>query len=286
MAPFGSSSVPSSISDPSSSGTRQSTETSRFTLVPSNPASSQCTISGHTHSLTLLGLSAVPAGLISSQQRRHRRKRNQHVGSSDLAGGSDVNVGKCFNEIASYPGMSKRLSPYNQIRIQGTFSHYEVLLSSTIANTFLGQVFQLNDLPNYANLTSVFDQYMIEEIECWIVPNGNTSAPASAQGGMIYSSIDYDDGNTPTTLGQVSDHQTTVSSDARAGHYHKWRPQYAVAAFSGTFTSYGAARGWLDCASPGIEHYGLKVACTTNQVPTAYNVLCRYTIAFRSAGIN
>lgn len=206
---------------------------------------------------------------------------------SSLAGGKDRNVGLTFSPKISYPHINKRLSPYNQIRIQGTVEAAVLFTSSTTVPVYSGTVFALSALSNASAYTAVFDQYMIESIEMWIFTGADGVDAISSQIGIWNSAVDYDDGNVPTTIQQVSDKQTNVASSIQAGHYHKWRPQFAIAEYSGTFTSFGAGRGWIDCASPSVQHYGIKTSCAATPVnPFVFSSIVRYTIAFRGAGIS
>jgi hypothetical protein len=204
-----------------------------------------------------------------------------------LAGGRDKNIGKTFSPHINYPHINSRLSPYNQITIQGTVETAGLFTTSTTVPTYTGTVFALSALPNYTAYTAVFDQYKIDAIEMWIFSAVEGVTPTSFGLGIWNSAVDYDDGNTPTTISQVSDKQTNVASSIQCGHYHKWVPQYAIDAYQGTFTGFGSARGWLDCASPTIQHYGLKTSCGATPTNTyVFSSIVRYTISFRGAGIS
>jgi hypothetical protein len=224
----------------------------------------------------------------SHVKRRPFRKQGQSD-SKTLAGGKDKNIGLCFDPSRNYPNMNRRLSPYNEITVQSTIETANLFTSSTTVPVYTGTVFALSAVPNYAAYTAVFDQYKIEEIEMWIFSaTGPGSVTATSFGiGTWNSAVDYDDGNVPTSVGQVCDKQTNVASSIFAAHYHKWKPQYAVDVYQGTFTGFGAARGWLDSASPTVQHYGLKTACATTPTNTyVFSCIVRYTIKFRGAGIS
>jgi hypothetical protein len=221
-----------------------------------------------------------------SSKPRRRRAVSQPL-STVLAGGRDRNIGLTFSPKISFPHMNKRLSPYNQIRIQGTVEAASLFTTSTTVPTYSGTVFALSALSNASAYTAVFDQYMIEEIEMWIFTGADGVDAITSSIGIWNSAVDYDDGNTPTTIQQVSDKQTNVASSIQAGHYHKWRPQFALGAYSGTFASFGAGRGWIDCASPSVQHYGLKTSCAATPINSfVFSSVVRYTISFRGAGIS
>jgi hypothetical protein len=238
----------------------------------------------------LRSLTHLPAGMTGSMNRRHARRRNQPSGSSDAlraAGGSYLRKSLAFNIEGSYPNISKTVSPYNQIRVQSTFSNAVYHTTSTTVPTYNSQYLAINQFSSYLGYTSVFDQYCIEKAEIWLYPAGNQYTPGSTAPPSLITCVDLDDANVPTTLGNVSDHQESISTGNLCGHYHMWQPQYATAVYSGSFTSFGADRGWLDCASPGIQHYGFKLAVqATPGQAIAYALTARITVAFRSAGLS
>jgi hypothetical protein len=226
---------------------------------------------------------------VISRSKDGNRRKHQHTGAEVAAGGKDFNISKSFRIDGAYPAMNRKLSPYNQIRVQSTTNFTGYHTTSASVPSYNSLVISLtSDVPNYAAYTAVFDQYRIERVEAWIIPNGNSTAPASSNGGAWTTAVDYDDGNTPTAFTQVSDKQTALTTGVLAGHYHSWVPQYATAAYSGTFVSFSAERGWVDSASPSVQHYGLKLAAspTINTGTITYDAIVRCTIAFRGAGIS
>jgi len=74
------------------------------------------------------------------------------------------------------------------------------------------------------------------------------------------------------------------SLDATVTFSRKWRPHIATAAYSGVFTSFkNEPSTWIDVASPGVQHYGLKVAAdvtSTNSV--AIKMFVRVWVQFRN----
>jgi hypothetical protein len=230
--------------------------------------------------------SSKPPSRKTGKRSKRRNPQSQPL-TAVLAGGRDRNLGLTFSPKISFPHMNKRLSPYNQIRIQGSVEVANLFTSSTTVPTYSGTVFALSALSNYTAYTAVFDQYMIEAIEMWIFTGADGVDSISSSIGIWNSAVDYDDGNTPTTISQVSDKQTNVASSIQAGHYHKWCPQFALGAYTGSFGGFSAGRGWIDCASPTVQHYGLKTSCAATPVnPFVFSSIVRYTIAFRGAGIS
>jgi len=106
---------------------------------------------------------------------------------------------------------------------------------------------------------ALFDQYRFDSIEIWLTPNSSSIGPNSGSG-LFYSSVDYDNATAvaPSALAQKTN---VVVSNHNSGHYHRWVPHVATAAYSGAFTSFANVTSpWLDWSSPGIQHYGLLIA--------------------------
>ena len=153
-------------------------------------------------------------------------------------------------------------------------------ISATVPQ-FAGLSLALNQFARYAEYVGLFDQYRFEQIEVWLNPN-QVSASAQAE---IATCVDLDDATTPTLYEHVIAKQGSLSGSGQAGHYHKWKPHVAVAVYSGAFTSFAnAPASWIDSGSPGVQHYGLKVASGLGAV-IGYNLDVRAVVSFRGPGI-
>jgi hypothetical protein len=137
-----------------------------------------------------------------------------------------------------------------------------ILSSSNTLPTFAGVYFTANaHISQFSSWAAVFDQYRIEEMEVWLEPDvTNLSTVTNLGLSKFYSIVDYDDANTPVQISDLMQYSNVIVSGATTGHYRKWRPHVAMAAFQSTFTGYAnVASPWLDCASGDIQHYGIKV---------------------------
>jgi hypothetical protein len=193
-----------------------------------------------------------------------------------------------YGVMSKCPAISKHISGLQTIRVQCTQQDPDLLNTSTTVPTYLGQLFTLAaNVPNYAAYTAIFDEYKIDEVEVWITPNPVSSVAASTVRGLWSSAVDYDDANTPASISTVSDKQSNLTTTVDEAHYHKWTPKFAVGTYSGTFVSFGSSTGWLDCASPNVQHYGLKVAFSQTAGGIQFvSMTSRLTISFRGPGIS
>lgn len=191
-------------------------------------------------------------------------------------------VGKVF-DIGGVNRPMPKISVRPQIYRAVLTASQNVLLTSVTVPTYYGLQFSLSSFPGYAEYTGLFDQYKIVDCEMWTEP----SLASTATGTNIwYSAVDLDDANTPTSVSTVSLKQSAIASGTDAGHYHHFVPHVAVAEYSGSFTSYGnVPPTWVDSASPGVLHYGLKMAANTDGVARQYYTTTRIVVEFREAGI-
>jgi hypothetical protein len=145
-----------------------------------------------------------------------------------------------------------------------------IITASVTLETFTAYSFTLGALPDSTEFTALFDQYRIMQVRMEFTPLFvDTSATVPYP--PIYTVIDYDDSNTITGL-QANEYDSVMFSPTGTYFERTFNPRIAVAAYSGAFTSFMQPKAgtWVDCASPGVIHYGLKtvlpVANAANQV--------------------
>jgi hypothetical protein len=221
----------------------------------------------------LATLPGVVGSASSSSGHSNKRSKETSIIYSNLGG--------------KVPGMNHRVKGMQSIRVQATLQDPDALNTSTTTPTYFAQYFTLGQIANSAAYTALFDEYKIDEVEVWINPNPVTSLGASTIRGQYSTAVDYDDANTPSSISTVSDKQNSLTSSVDDAHYHRFQPKFAVGAYSGTFVSFASSRGWVDCASPNVQHYGLKMAFSQTAAGVQFvSLVIRYTISFRSPGIS
>jgi len=121
--------------------------------------------------------------------------------------------------------------------------------------------FTLDNLLGYTEFTTLFDQYRIDFAEVRFRPMYNQFTVNNPSTGALYppilTVIDYDDANT-ITKAQALEFSTCREVSVAKSFSRKLVPKFAVAAYSGTFTSYAPKTGFVDCNSPSVQHYGVK----------------------------
>jgi len=159
-----------------------------------------------------------------------------------------------------------------------------ILTSSTIGDIFPAYNYALQYLTSYSEFTALFDQYRIEGIETTFIPTvTEIGAQSTWTNSFLLTAIDYDDANTYPTLNDALQVATASITPLTKSVTRKFVPRVALAAYSGTFASYAQAppMQWIDCASPGVQHYGLKTAIPATGLVQSWRVMHRYHLAFR-----
>lgn len=183
-----------------------------------------------------------------------------------------------YNQSLSRDGVPYRVTQMVDV---GT-----ILTSSSGADVFFATAFNLNQLDQVASWQSVFDQYMIEAIEVWLIPTYQDTSGGNTNS-VIYTTIDYDDSNTPTSLPNMRQIQNCIETTSYEGTHRIWVPHCAITTqnSTGSSTASGSANvpaPWIDSASPAVNHYGFKAAMKASAVTTVLRLVVRYHLAFRN----
>jgi len=158
-----------------------------------------------------------------------------------------------------------------------------VMTTSTLVPTFGVFTFTAtNSVTQFSSWSNVFDQYRIMEIEVWVSADATPSG-LSVGAQNLYSVIDYDDGTALASVGAALAYENVIAAPITNGQYRKWRPHIATAAYSGVFTSFkNEVSNWIDVASPGVQHYGIKFAADVTGTAWNIRMLTRVWIQFRN----
>lgn len=217
-------------------------------------------------------LIAVPAGMFKGQSKGntkpHKRGRQR-----DVVLGNDERV-----------PWTKGLNTHREIVVDQEFAVLQWHSTSSVANTYNSWYLVAGLFADFTNYALCFDEYTFDFCEVVIQPN----ITETVLGGTVYvpgtwvSAVDVDDAAVPTAYADVQTYESSTQSGGTQSHYHHWEPQFAVAAYSGAFTSYSSSRGWVDCASPNVQFYGLKGAWSLSTAGVKYDLFIKCRLRFRS----
>jgi len=164
-------------------------------------------------------------------------------------------------------------------------SYYNTITSSTTVSSSAGLSFSLSVIANQASYANIFDLYRILQVNVKFIPTQtSTTSGQQGVGGTLYTVIDYDDSNTPTNLSSLFEYKTLKIAPPGVIDERTLSPRIAVAAYSGTFTSYANAsnKTWIDTASPSVAYYGLKYYLTPTPTVQTINYVITLMVQFKN----
>jgi hypothetical protein len=222
--------------------------------------------------------SSTSAVFVSAAVRRALGKatRSMHM----KGGGSDY----VYNAIGSPLKWPRAVRNDNKVYKFVQTDNVQVFATSSVAvATFSVFNFTLANLDQVASFQTLFDQYRIAKIEFATVPRMTGAPTATTNTALFASVIDYDDATALGTFEAATDYQSVLTSSGSDGHFRTFIPHCAIAAYSGTFVSYANVPApWIDCASPGVIHYGIKTAWGITDSVYVMDALFRVTLEFRN----
>jgi hypothetical protein len=152
-------------------------------------------------------------------------------------------------------------------------------LNTTAAATFTPSTI-VGDFVSYA---AVFDQYRLDHIEIWMFPRVTTGDGIITNPGLMSSVIDFDDGSILSGPAAAQDYANCITSPGTMGHYRRFKPHAAIAAYTGAFGGFANTTSpWIDASSGTVQHYGFKTACTPTSTTLYYDLAIRVHTSWRN----
>jgi hypothetical protein len=224
-----------------------------------------------------------PSKNMSSRSRKSNKTNNKQPASSLNAKPNTIQ----WNVLAQpEPGFRNTIRKDNKVyRFQQVSEQGVVLTSDAALQKFFSKSFTSADILQFSSFAAVFDQYKIEAVEVWLTPYGPALATVYNTNGHIASVVDYDDANNPTSIANMQEITNCVTDRFNVGHYKKFRPHMALAAYGGAFTQFvNKPAQWIDCASTAAQHFGLKVGIepTNSNADLKVDLITRITVCFRN----
>lgn len=148
--------------------------------------------------------------------------------------------------------------------------------------------FRLDFVPNRTEFTALYDQYMIKAIKVTLMPRGNSSdlGTAATLGNVsrVFSVLDYDDSNNPTSISQLCEYQNLKVTDSVKNHTRYLIPKFNanIAGPLGTIARKPSV-GFLDVTDESVVHNGVKWAIQAPANGTViYDLMTTYYLAFKN----
>lgn len=151
------------------------------------------------------------------------------------------------------------------------------VLASGATHGILAPTF--TQLPDYTELSFVYDQYKITSLDYQCFPGTglSTFASSTTNAPTFVSVIDYDDAAVPGNMTVLREYQSLQLHDP----YRPWRrtvhPQINLS--TSALAEAPVSSPWLDMATPAQPHYGLKIGIEGNATSGAN--LCQWRVHLR-----
>lgn len=218
--------------------------------------------------------------LPSKQQRRRRRQKAAATQDTMLL--HDIR-GLLQDNISTLPPLVEDVV-VPPVRRQKVYTFEQSFTSTAVGNSVAefdeAITFSLSSLGNAAAFESIFDQYRIVAARVQFIPNNARGLTGATS--PIYTVIDYDDASIVPITSLVQ-YDTLKVSPAGGTFVRELRPKIAVSTYSGAFTSFGTSSTmWLDCASPNVLYYGVKLGIPAATNPASWFIICNVQIQFRN----
>jgi hypothetical protein len=213
----------------------------------------------------------------NNNKMKHSKSKNRNSRDPDILNGDGI----VTPLEQAMPRMNIAGKPEQIFQFDQMAFSQAVFANSVSVPTFQSYLFTLSQVHQVGTLTSAFDQYRVTEIEYWLVPEISSSASTST--GSLFTVLDFDDSVALTSVGAALDYSTCKMGPSHFTHYRRFKPHVAVAAYAaGAFTSYkNETSPWLDCNSPAVEHYGVKIAATITNTVQNFDQYVRVHLEFR-----
>lgn len=207
---------------------------------------------------------------LGGSKYNYRRRRRMVFKQRDRTQQLRANVSRSI--------ISKRVAPHLFKRMtQNVFSETAGNTISGVSNTMgtaftqFNIQFRLSDLPNSAEITALYDQFMITKIILKFIPYRNiaelTNAAASGGlgGGRLITVIDNDD-STNITADSAREYSTAKITNYGRTHIRVLTPAILRQMYESSIsTAYTPAfKQWISTTDPTAIHYGVKGGLIVN----------------------
>lgn len=148
----------------------------------------------------------------------------------------------------------------------------------SLTPTLVAQNYSLNDLPNYAEFTALFDFYKITGIRIRLLPyqteSNSTGTVNNAANVPIFHVVDTSDATAPTTVEELCEYQDHKISNLYSGFDVYFKPKFADAT--------SATRdGWVVTTNPSLNYFGFKYAIPPTTNSMTFYIVVTYYLSFK-----
>lgn len=158
-----------------------------------------------------------------------------------------------------------RLGPVQPVQYFKRTTYEVNWIQSGAVDSFKNLVFQLNQVPNYTEFTSLYDQYCIKGISFVLMPRFNSGEVALASTPPSWSILDYD-GSFPTNNAAMLQYQNLKMKSGYGIHKRYLKPAISTEVYESPIgTAYAPKKNvFIDSAYVDVPHYGATVMIPAN----------------------
>lgn len=165
-----------------------------------------------------------------------------------------------------------------------------LLGNDTIPGVLGGTSFSLADVPGLTDFTALFDQYKLTGVAYRWVVNKDPMVPTTNK---FYPRLfwvhDYDDANTPGSRDELYQYpkgkEFWFTDNKQSTRWYYLKPAKANVGYEGTTNSWYSPdwKSWIDMASTGVPHYGLKYGTETQYAGINIQLQCKYYVLCKNS---
>lgn len=228
---------------------------------------------GATFSRWKTGKRVYPSSKISSRSRFYKLARSL-----------------CPNSLT----VKQHISVFNtrtaSINVTGTAANQSMYITQgSLLPTYGAMAFRLDDIPQFATYSALFDQYKILKVLVRFRPQFNVADIKTDQNSIgtpqtLLTLIDFDDANAPTGLDEIRDYQLCREHNFFKEFTVELTPRIAISAYNGAFGAFANTTSYLDIASVNVQHYAVKfgISTATSTYGQAWTVSAEYIVDFKN----
>lgn len=123
--------------------------------------------------------------------------------------------------------------------------------------------------------------YKIKAVKVTLIPKHTEVGLGTTTQANMWSTIDYDDINVPTSLDEMLQVQNLHRSRMNYTHSRYFRPTVRIDGENSTFKM-PQRNKWIDMANATVPHYGLKFWFDARPTAVTYDVQIKYYLAFKN----
>lgn len=174
-----------------------------------------------------------------------------------------ANVAKSRSLYTKYHA-PRTLSQTTEYPIRRMFSPTAFTATASFTDGLIS--FMISDLPDYTELTALYDQYRVDKLVVHFMRGSTPSSLGHQDIGTLMTAVDFDGGATGLTFNQFLSYESCEATSHDKDKFITIKPRAELAqvdSSSATVSStLAGVNAWFDCSNTSIKHYGVRWGMT------------------------